>query len=811
MPFGAFATLLGSVTAEPTQVIRDAVEEFRAADGGAGVIVGVDDAHLLDATSAMLVHQLVLRNIATVVITVRNGVPAPDALTAIWKDEQLDRLELQPLSENETGQLLEAVLGGPVDSTSARRIWALTRGNALFLRQLVDGEVRSGRLHDQNGLWRWTGNPVISLELTEMVEAQMGLLRRPMRDVVDFLALCEPLDVEVIIALTDPAAVEDCEAYGLVSVERDRRRWQIRLSHPLYGEVRRSRVGPIRARRLRGQIAQAMARPSVGGGAVDTMRYAVLHLDSDLETDPQLLIAAARSASNMVDLPLAERLAREVVSAGGEFEPQLILAHALSFQGRGGEAEEVLARLADQVSEDLDRSVVAVSRVANLFWVVREPTEAAAVLTEAEGIVNDEKCRLVLAAMRSAVDAGEGRMIQAARTASLTLASGDLPAQAVMVATYGLVAALGVLGRSDEIGAAAARGYAEASRSIEVAFLQFGLGFMHIGGLRLAGYLHEAEDIARSRRQISSDMPGPAELCGIAQTAQASLAQGKVGTALLGLQEARAGLGPIESQGFGFVCLLNLTEAFAIAGDPVAARRACDQLEAERHPAFAYLEPEVLLARAWVIAAEGSTTMAAAVAVDAATQARRLGQPAHEVMALQTAVRFGDRTVADRLAQLAGMVDGPRAPVAAAHAAALAANDGDALIRASLRLEEMGDLLAAADAAAQAAVTLTDQGRTGTAATAAVRALRLVQDCGGAHTPAVEASARPLPLTEREREIVTLAARGLSNRAIAERLVVSVRTVEGHVYNASAKLGMTNRSEFAAVLAGRHPASARIG
>jgi DNA-binding NarL/FixJ family response regulator len=60
----------------------------------------------------------------------------------------------------------------------------------------------------------------------------------------------------------------------------------------------------------------------------------------------------------------------------------------------------------------------------------------------------------------------------------------------------------------------------------------------------------------------------------------------------------------------------------------------------------------------------------------------------------------------------------------------------------------------------------------------------------------VDAATRPLPLTEREREIVTLAARGLSNRAIAEQLVVSVRTVEGHLYNASGKLGVANRSEL---------------
>jgi DNA-binding CsgD family transcriptional regulator len=59
-----------------------------------------------------------------------------------------------------------------------------------------------------------------------------------------------------------------------------------------------------------------------------------------------------------------------------------------------------------------------------------------------------------------------------------------------------------------------------------------------------------------------------------------------------------------------------------------------------------------------------------------------------------------------------------------------------------------------------------------------------------------------LPLTEREREIVTRAAQGLSNRQIADRLVASVRTVEGHLYRAGAKLGATNRAMLAALLRG---------
>ncbi|MFZ0873926.1 MAG: helix-turn-helix transcriptional regulator [Pseudonocardiaceae bacterium] len=48
--------------------------------------------------------------------------------------------------------------------------------------------------------------------------------------------------------------------------------------------------------------------------------------------------------------------------------------------------------------------------------------------------------------------------------------------------------------------------------------------------------------------------------------------------------------------------------------------------------------------------------------------------------------------------------------------------------------------------------------------------------------------------------MVALAAGGLSNRQIADRLIVSVRTVEGHLYRACGKLGATDRTELAALL-----------
>ncbi|OZB88486.1 MAG: hypothetical protein B7X41_07930 [Microbacterium sp. 14-71-5] len=63
----------------------------------------------------------------------------------------------------------------------------------------------------------------------------------------------------------------------------------------------------------------------------------------------------------------------------------------------------------------------------------------------------------------------------------------------------------------------------------------------------------------------------------------------------------------------------------------------------------------------------------------------------------------------------------------------------------------------------------------------------------GLWLPAVRPSAR---LTAREREIAGLAAAGLSSRAIADRLTLSVRTVDSHLSRVFAKLGVTSRAQL---------------
>ncbi|TFH70161.1 LuxR family transcriptional regulator [Cellulomonas sp. HD19AZ1] len=55
-------------------------------------------------------------------------------------------------------------------------------------------------------------------------------------------------------------------------------------------------------------------------------------------------------------------------------------------------------------------------------------------------------------------------------------------------------------------------------------------------------------------------------------------------------------------------------------------------------------------------------------------------------------------------------------------------------------------------------------------------------------------------LSDRELEVALLVGQGLTNREVADRLVLSVRTVESHVYHACRKLGIPSRRELARVV-----------
>ncbi|WAC92101.1 helix-turn-helix transcriptional regulator [Mycobacterium sp. Aquia_213] len=796
LPLGAFIGSLGAAMSNPLTDVQRVINSFVAQQRRGRVVVGVDDAHLLDGLSALVVHQLAQSGGVRLVVTLRTGSDEPDAVTALWKDGLLQRLDLEPLSAAATREVIESGLDGPVDARSAARFQKLTGGNALFLRQLLADQVAAGRMRKTAGVWMWDGDVAVSASLSDTLGRQMGRLSPGMAMVVDTLSQCEPLAVGVLCDLVDRSDVAAAERMGLVSIERTAAGLTARLAHPLFGELRRANAGELYLSEIRGRLATRLA----DDGDADmqaTVRRALLRLESDLDPDPGLYLESARHAMTLLDLDLADRFASAAARAGAPGAAG-VRAMNLVLRGRGEAAEAALREMADG---DLpDGHHWATLRAANLLWMLTSPRDAAAILDGLAGIAETPAQRAERLAVQACLDAVSARCRVAAENARAALDFPELPGFHAMMASLGLIMAMGALGQVDELAGVAEQALRRATTSFQASHMRFWFGAVYGRACRLVGQIDEFVSTARQLADSAREIPGLAYANLALLLGNAELVRGSVAEAVRLVHEAAAGVQMHSiTTGLRAASYFALAEAHAKLGqateanDAVAAARSCVP------PDFLFMHTASALADGWAMAANGHLSEAVASAHEAARLARDRGQPTHELACIQAAAQWGDASQAARARELADVLSLPLAAAIALHAAALLACDGEGLLAASAAYREIGDRATAADAAAQASVAFDECQHHRRGMYAAALARELADECGGLHTPALR-TPTGIKLSGRQRDVVELVVAGLSNRDIAEQLVMSVRTVEGHVYRACQRVGAQSREELASII-----------
>jgi ATP/maltotriose-dependent transcriptional regulator MalT len=331
---------------------------------------------------------------------------------------------------------------------------------------------------------------------------------------------------------------------------------------------------------------------------------------------------------------------------------------------------------------------------------------------------------------------------------------------------------------------------------------RFNIGLAEIMNATEAGEYQAAERILKRYGAIAAGVPA-AEAMMHTMRGFVQLYRGNLSSASSAFKDSKA----VFSQGFPSPWVMLATARHAQAegqrGDSEAAAEALRSAEEAYGPHVAVFLPELELARAWQRASAGETTSAQVHAIEAAQVALEAGMYGVEMRALHAAVRLGDRAHATRLEELAGILKTPLAETVASHARGLARHDGGLVDAAAHRFADLGALVLAADASAQAAGEHTHRGERGKRFESSTYAYSIASRCG-LRTPAFEAAARPLPFSDRERQVALLVVAGLSNRQIADQLFVSVRTVEGHLYRLFTKLGINNRDQLIHLI-GRQP------
>jgi DNA-binding CsgD family transcriptional regulator/tetratricopeptide (TPR) repeat protein len=805
IPLGAFASLLpptGDGPAGGAELLARARGALVERARGRRLVLCVDDGHLLDAGSASLVHQLVAAGEAFAVVTVRHGERVPDAVRALWKDELCAFVELDVLSRGDVERLLEDVLGGPLDGRSISALWELTRGNALFLRELVLYGIDRGVLSEAGGIWRWRGEVAAGTRLASLVGSRLESLGSSEHSVLEVIAVGAPLEVG-LLEPEEVAALGVLEAHGMVERAPDSRRRSVDVAHPLHGEVVRGHLGRTRLDAIQRRLANALEARG-GHRRDDVPRLAMWRLQSGGPAEPELFVRAAEHALAALDFTMAQRFARAALQAGGGFGARLALGRALAGAGRADEAERLLGELEEQASDDGERAAAAIALARHLFWGRVRPSDADAALRRAEESVSDAGLHDELVAQRVRLVAARGRPETALVAAAPLLDDPSVHEPARLQAAITVGECLISRGRLGEAIAVTEAWQPIARRHRdELPLAEPVLLMERASALRFAGRLVEATELARESYELALARRS-AQTTAVEATALGLiwLARGRVRTALRFFRESAVLLRDVDAVGMLAWALAGIGQAAAQAGE---AKIACDAVaEMERSPlGHAGFECELGLARAWSAAAEGELSRARALARESSELARARGQHAFTMLALQELCRLGDPAVAaPGLAHVAGEVEGPYVQVAAAYAAALVARDGSGLLEVAGRFADQGALLVAAEAASAAAAIHRDSGRASSARVADARAGLWLRACEGARPPTLPAVAPVEELTPREREIALLAAGEMSSRQIADRLVVSVRTVDNHLQRAYRKLGITRRQDLSRVFTG---------
>jgi DNA-binding NarL/FixJ family response regulator len=766
------------------------------------LVLLVDDAHLLDDASATLLHQLVASRSTFVIATVRSSEPAPDPVMALWKDELAERIEVPPLGPDFVEALLTRAMGGPFSAATLHRLTEQSAGNALYLRELVLAALESGALRADDGVWRLTGSLVVSNRLVELIEARLSDVGEAEGTVLDALALAQPVAVSFLLGMIDLPGLGALEERGLIVTGYSGRRFEARLGHPLYAEVIRARVTPSRSLAVAGELARRIEARGARRRE-DPLRVATWRLDSGGTVSAGLTMRAALTARNAWDLDLAGRLVDAAVEAGAGFDAALLRAEVASLQGLALDAERQFAALGPDADDDARRVRLAAARVDNLVNGLCRCGEAIRVTEEAQPLISDPALRDALGVKLGYALHLQGRVRDALRVLEPLLDRAE--GHTLVSACHTGGACLARAGRvtaameASERGRLAGVALAEPPRTFRPSTHQL----VRCSALLAAGRVNEAQEIADGEFQValaSGAVNGQAVFS--LMLARIDLLRGTVVAAAHHAREALDILRERRWVALVRLALIRTAMASAMTGAEEEARATLARLDAMGLPTGDLPGPELLRARAWTEVAAGDVGAAWAALETSAELAARGGDRVGEAKALHDLARLGrPGQVERRLTELSRLMQGELAQARARHAAALAAHDVGGLGRSADAFEALGLWLYAAEASAVAAAEARAAGDARRTAAFELRAAALARRCEGAVSPALRDVESHALLSSREAEVATLAAGGMSNREIAARLSLSVRTVENQLQRVYGKLGVARRAELADALA----------
>ncbi len=742
-----------------------------------GPVVVVDDAHLVDpACLTRLCRGSATDPGAQLVLSTPAGAEVPDEMDALRGELSSRVVRIGPFDVVDVLVLASDVLREPVAGDTAARIQRDTGGRPGLVVQLCRQAAAEGALReDPSGRLRLVGDPPIPWALT--VSGLTSAVPEDVRAVLRLLAVADgPVRVDVVERLLGRDPVEHALATSTVTVEREGGCDRLVHASPWVGAGIRSALPPGTRRDLLRDLAAAMLST---GPAADLDRIRALRWLVSAGERPAvgMLEDAVGTACRHGDARLAEDLVRLAGEAGRQSPWAEEAVRLMRRQDGSAPWRQGVRATRHAVQAVVDGALELYLNHARLDDAERIARAVSATLPASSQV------GITLTALRGSILLSTNRVDEALS------ASASLPLD--RVETLGLrIAALVRAGRPVDAVQVSRR-----LTDVDLASQRYGhfrhavYSYSAIASAH-AGGLHAARRRARRQYEFAllDDRPVAAASWAFALGVIEHLAGCPEATvtvmrdAVALMDEIQCGGGP-SAQILG---LAVLARSQLDTGAVAAARESLARIEAVGPLADRLSTVDTV--RGLLAHAEGDEVEARALLLRGARGSAAGGAHHDAAWAYLHLARIGGaREAARHMSVAARQLQGPALLGMFDAVRAMAAGSAGTLERVADRLERVGATSVRTIVLNARARLLADLDDVGSPTTGS--------DGGqgqrpGPVTPTPEHLAA---LTGRQRQVVALVARGLSNAEAAERLGLSRRTVEVHLQLAYDKLGVHDR------------------
>lgn len=809
VPYGPLSLLMARLPAtaleSPTSIIHGIDELIRADAVGRDVLLVLDELPGLDSMTVGVIMHLLMGGTAKLMVLARDTASLPEDFAWLAKDGLLGDIRLSYFDRAEVGELITKATGTFVSESAVTALYEASNGIPQVLQALFREQVAKGSIKKQLGGWIVQDRIQVDSNsaLAEIVEARLARAPEGVRLSLERMSLLGTAPLHVAVSVLGQDQLWLLEEQGLVEIGADGRH-RVSVAEKYVGDIVRSKLTTERKAELFTEISHKIGLELASLDWQETMSLAAWTLDAGLVLEAQFGIAAAISALRHFDPVLALRCTAQIMP-DHPLWAKSIQARSAAFRALADYDAAVAEMdtvqdsvIADMSLEDFGAWTLAMtgallwvsdgeSRIPILLERAYERLAAAQAGGHARGEVRARQL-IDLARFEYQVHRGEFSAV----VAELELAATDSDVEHRLNCACLLVPTLAVIGREMEAITLGLHIEAEiAERGITPLFSDYYRNGLVDAQIWSGAWL----DCVQRLRAELEEIPQPVPYRGGLIELNIGVAQAYAGRGAEAVQTLMSAAAQLEAR--------NNDRALGLAYSALAF--CCAQID-NSEEAMRYLA----LSKAEV----GSTlwTNAAMSEFFSFLASRWLDDPNATEQLHSSAVQdiSKGRFTTASISLFAGTIHAPDKDYALLEDVSLRRQGPMATVNVMLarscRTKNAAIALEAAEIAntlkldaveSRCAVIALDfareEGKNTLARLASGRLDRLSQKLPKLPMQPQSAGVK---LTQREIQVARLVKFGLGNRAIADRIGVSVRTVEGHLYQLYSKLGIATRQEL---------------